>query len=203
MYAIAVVTLTLGAFMVSPVIRGALQPNWNYPLISKHGFRDSHASYHPFLGVARQLTHADLGDHPWKTKGLELRAQATPDQPIVAVEDNIGLVGFYAGPNVHIVDPAALGDPLLARLPQVGLWEISHYYRPLPAGYLESLPAGPNHIEDPTLHELYDQIILMTRAPVFSTGRFAAIRKARHLAETYRQANPTHHRRYLHATTSP
>ena len=36
---------------------------------------------------------------------------------VVAAWMNIGLSGFYAGPEVHIVDAIGLSDPLLARLP--------------------------------------------------------------------------------------
>ena len=35
----------------------------------------------------------------------------------VVVRTTIGLTGFYAGPEVHIIDELALSDPLLARLP--------------------------------------------------------------------------------------
>ena len=36
---------------------------------------------------------------------------------VVVTWSNIGMSGFYAGPEVHIIDMVALAEPLLARLP--------------------------------------------------------------------------------------
>ena len=51
------------------------------------------------------------------------------------------MFGYYAGPNVYVVDELALADALLARLParRVDQWRIGHFQRTLPAGYLDTL----------------------------------------------------------------
>ena len=62
------------------------------------------------------------------------------------------MTGYYAGPTVHIVDPLALADPLLARLPPKRKinWRIGHFERTIPAGYRGTLRMGQNVLEDPT-----------------------------------------------------
>ncbi len=87
------------------------------------------------------------------------------------------MFGFYAGPDKHIVDINTLADPLLARLPIPAdrAFRIGHYERDVPAGYLESLAAGANLICDPGIRELYGQIALVTRGPIWSRERWAAI----------------------------
>jgi hypothetical protein len=87
----------------------------------------------------------------------------------------VGLLGYYAGPRVHIVDPPALGEPLLARLPAVIPWHPGHFERRSPEGYWESLEAGRNLIPDPKIHAYYDDLLLVTRGPVWSWERFRAI----------------------------
>src|SRR5699024_9765346 len=46
--------------------------------------------------------------------GLKLRAEASP-KPVIWM--NIGMAGYYSGPGVVLIDPLALADPLMARLP--------------------------------------------------------------------------------------
>ncbi|MFN8546658.1 MAG: hypothetical protein U0527_01485 [Candidatus Eisenbacteria bacterium] len=109
-------------------------------------------------------------------------------------EGAIGVTGYLAGPGLYIADPFALADPLLARLPMaetdveypefrraLGLppthdgWRIGHLRRNFPAGYLRSLLSGHNEIEDPSIHRLYDDVRLVTRAPLMAEERWRAI----------------------------
>jgi arabinofuranosyltransferase len=95
----------------------------------------------------------------------------------VAIRVAVGIFGYHAGPHVHIVDPYALGDAFLARLPAVrfGSWRIGHYYRVLPIGYVQSVKTGDNHLVDRDLAKLLDEIRLITEGPIFSGERWAAI----------------------------
>ena len=90
----------------------------------------------------------------------------------------IGMVGYYAGQGVEIVDPLALSDAFLAR---IGLhthpsdWRLAHVERPLPDGYLLTRFSGENHIRDPQLAARYEQLQLLTRGPLFAPERLSAI----------------------------
>jgi arabinofuranosyltransferase len=105
------------------------------------------------------------------TKGNRLHEKAEKDGRQVAVFPYIGFIGFYAGPNVHIIDPVGLGDALIARLPQSGHWHVGHYFRNVPDGYIDTVKSGQNLIKDKHVAELYDEIKIMTVDPVFDKPR--------------------------------
>jgi arabinofuranosyltransferase len=88
---------------------------------------------------------------------------------------NVGLVGYYTGSDRQIVDGMALCDPLLARLPAIRVWRVGHYQRDLPAGYLESVIAGNNQVEDPAIASLYEVIREVTRGPLWTSRRWSAV----------------------------
>ena len=73
-----------------------------------------------------------MPDHDWSRDGARLRAAGRH----VVVREYIGLVGYFAGPAVHIIDPHALSDPLLARIPGGSDYSVmGHFHRDVPEGY--------------------------------------------------------------------
>jgi arabinofuranosyltransferase len=110
-------------------------------------------------------------EHEWITLGRSVAGRKND----VFVYGAVGLLGYYAGPRIYVVDAAALGDPLLARLPATFPWFPGHYDRRLPAGYFESLDNDANQLQDPNLHAYYDDLRLVTRGPIWSADRFRAI----------------------------
>lgn len=122
-----------------------------------------------------------LPDHRWYRDGLAVRARAV-SAPVIYVAGEhghlaVGYLGFAAGPRVHLVDPLGLTDPLLARLaPDPHRTHVAgHFVRAIPAGYLDSLAHDDNRITSPSIHELYDDLRLLTRAPLWSAERARAI----------------------------
>ncbi len=111
--------------------------------------------------------------HPWAEQGLVLRAEG----PAVVEHGNVGFLGFYAGPAVHIIDRNGLTDPLLARLPvrDPAGWRIGHFRRNVPAGYADTLRGGQNVIQDANLAAYFDALARVTRGPLWSTGRLREI----------------------------
>jgi arabinofuranosyltransferase len=122
--------------------------------------------------------------------GVEARAQHHP----IAIDGAVGFYGFFAGPEVHLVDYHALTDPLLSHLPavehdpiwveqfeaQVGepprtSWRIGHFQRVIPKGYLQWILGDPSAVEDPGLREYLNRMALVTRAPLFAAGRLREI----------------------------
>ena len=112
---------------------------------------------------------ADRVPHPWAEQGMELRRQG----PAVVEHGNVGFLGYYAGPAVHIIDRNGLTDPLLARLPvrDPADWRIGHFRRDVPAGYADTLRSGENVIQDANLAAFYEPLRLVTRGPLWSMGR--------------------------------
>ncbi|HOU40721.1 MAG TPA: hypothetical protein PK829_05595 [Promineifilum sp.] len=129
---------------------------------------DERAYYTPNTGL-----FAARVPHPWAEQGLVLRAQG----PAVVEHGNVGFLGYYAGPAVHIIDRNGLTDPLLARLPvrDPANWRIGHFRRAVPAGYAETLRGGVNVIADPHLAAYYEPLRLATRGPLWNRDRLAAI----------------------------
>jgi arabinofuranosyltransferase len=106
-----------------------------------------------------------IGEY-WKRSGIRVKAW-----------DSAGMVGYFAGPQVHIVDRLAITEPLLARLPMkvIPKWRIGHYPREVPLGYLETLESGHNQIADRHLGEYYDKLALIIRGPLWDPARWQAI----------------------------
>ncbi len=112
----------------------------------------------------------DRPTHDFYVDGIAARGQP------IAIKSVIGLYGFAAGPDHHVVDRLGLADPLLARLPlEPGLdWRIGHFRRAIPDGHVESVRAE-NTIVDPEIAALYDRVRLVTRGPLWSGERWRAI----------------------------
>jgi len=97
----------------------------------------------------------------------------------VSVEGAVGLFGYQQGPNVLVVDPLALNDPLLARLPANTKtdWRIGHFERDIPEGYLESLQGSEMLITDPDLAAYYDKLLYVISGPLWDSKRLGEIWK--------------------------
>jgi arabinofuranosyltransferase len=176
-YALAGAVIVLGLFATPPnFLLDLNQPRFTeQDLVT--GINDERAFYYPISGlmnyrIGKQIPFASEG---WVEHGYALRESGKS----VVDEKNVGFIGYFAGPRVHIVDRYALADPLLARLPAQtsGKWRIGHFERDVPAGYVQSLRTGVNQIQNPNLAKYYDALALITRGPLFSRARLIAIWK--------------------------
>lgn len=100
-----------------------------------------------------------------------------PDKIELDFQVAVGLRGYTCGPGIHIVDRLGITDPLLSRLPalETPVWRIGHLFRRVPDGYAESILHGENRLHDPELRPLLDDLLLVTRGPLFTCERWAAI----------------------------
>jgi arabinofuranosyltransferase len=121
---------------------------------------------------ARRGPGSPFPRHPWFLAGLEFAASSQR----ITVRQTIGYFGFAARLDQIIVDHHAISDPFLARLPVLwGTWRPGHFMRDIPVGYSASLRDGTNEITDPAQRALYDDVVLVTRGPLFSAARWRAI----------------------------
>ena len=129
---------------------------------------DERAYYTPHTGL-----FAARAAHPWAEQGATLRAEGAA----VVEHGNVGFLGYYAGPAVHIIDRNGLTDPLLARLPvrDPADWRIGHFRRDVPPGYADTLRGGQNVIEDANLAAYFDVLTRITRGPLWDTARLREI----------------------------
>jgi arabinofuranosyltransferase len=159
-----------------------------------HGIVDERRIYYEYTGLRSVLIDGHRpSDHGWAKGGILWR-----NTPRVEVYPAVGLLGYYAGPAVHIIDPVALTDPLLARLPSLPQWRIGHFFRAVPDGYVRGLeacmayifphaavtpstrscldrPTETNQIADTQLASEYERIRLVTQAPLFNADRLRAM----------------------------
>lgn len=103
-----------------------------------------------------------------------IQAKQAGESPIF--DSTIGAFGYYAGPDIYIIDSAALTDPLLARIPYSEFDRPGHYIRTLPKGYAESFESGfTNKIQDKDLSAYFDKLSVITRGKLFTKERLNLI----------------------------
>ena len=154
-------------------LSGQLNPN---SVIDHRGIADERAAYYPTAGLLPVLKHdGAMPTIKWVAEGLEARARG----PHIAVSGAPGFYGFYAGPEVRVLDYYALGDPLLSKLPTSKRdgWRVGHYPRAIPDGYLESIQSGTNRIQNPKIRELYRVTKILAEGPIWSGERLKEIAK--------------------------
>ncbi len=143
-------------------------------VIDNKGIADERAYYHAASGLVNISRHQELPYNAWVLEGRKAREKGAD----VVTRENIGLFGYYAGPQVHIVDIWALADPLLTRLPMVQQdWRIGHFQREIPGGYIPTLQSGKNQLVNPNIAAFYDRLVLITRGSLSSPTRWYEILK--------------------------
>jgi arabinofuranosyltransferase len=168
-----------GMLAATLIVGGLLNPDaplrtgshFGGAFVDRDGVTDERRYYYPTLGLLPVLEgRATPANHGWAAFGLRVRAEAQGPN-YVREASNIGLFGYYAGPNVYIIDRNALSEPFLARLPPKPDWRIGHYEREVPSEYVASRREDRNVITDMRLHELYDRVNRITRGPVWDASR--------------------------------
>jgi arabinofuranosyltransferase len=137
------------------------------------GITDERANYYVNTGLVRALIGGrELPDHDWANSGREARGE----EDKVSVRGSVGFYGFFAGPEVHVIDILGLGDPLLARLPVADpSWRVGHYGRRPPDGYEETVKTGENHIADPDLAAYYDKLSYVIQGDLWAVDRWLEV----------------------------
>jgi len=179
--AIAVAILALTASLLHPLspLRSGASYDWDIrPSLQRYArpgksTADERAFYYPTNGLLRASVFPSMPAHVWRAQGEGHRNSGSP----LVISEVVGMLGFYAGPGVHVVDRMGLGDFFLSRAPvrRDTSPRIGHMIRDIPGDYLESLRQGGNRFEDPGMGELYDALVRIHRGPVWSTARWRDI----------------------------
>ena len=141
-----------------------------------HGIADERGIYFETMSLntylRRHRAHQFFPNHRWAHAGLKFRGARSP----VAIQKSTGLFGYFAGTMKTIIDPYALSDPLLARLPVTAEWRIGHFERAIPEGYLQSRKTGYELIANPELNHFYHELRIVTQSHrLFTLERLKAI----------------------------
>ena len=158
-----------------------------------HGIVDEREFYYPETGLLPVLASGRSD----RAGSSQLGRRLSP-LPQVKAFHSVGMVGYYGGPGLHVIDFNALTDAFLARLPATPPWRIGHFERRMPAGYQATVenclsltfphaavavpqtpcissPSYRNAIDDPKLAALYDRLALLTQAPLMDRGRLQTL----------------------------
>ncbi|SHE79988.1 arabinofuranosyltransferase [Lampropedia hyalina DSM 16112] len=100
---------------------------------------------------------------------------ATP-QEVKLICGGLGFSGIRE-PGTHFIDICALSDPLLSRIPAQfnPHWRIGHFNRQVPTGYMQSIQANQNLLDEPAMRDFYEPIRTITRAPLNDMSRLREI----------------------------
>ncbi len=130
--------------------------------IPTNGVANERHFYFPTNGLINQ-TRTDIHPaHGWAIYGRDQGnyAKNIVDHTHVVTFPNVGMLGYFAGPHVYIIDPFALTDPFLSRQPlsdgQQENWRVGHFWRDIPEGLVESKMYHQNMLRDPELRRQYD-----------------------------------------------
>jgi len=149
-----------------------------------HGITDQRMWYYEFTGLLNNIFERKI----YKYLGIQDAQKIRESKKRVVLKDVIGMIGFYSGSNIHILDTRALSDPLLSKLPSTENWKqglklkpgekkwlIGHFTRKIPRGYLETITTGKNKIEDMYLREYYDKLSFVIKGNLFDFNRLIEI----------------------------
>ena len=146
-----------------------------------HGIVDERIWYYQYTGLLNNTLERKINQHPWVK-------DAKTQQSGVITRETIGLYGYYAGSNVYIIDPMALADPLLSKLPSteywlihkyrfnsIKKWRVGHFARKIPDGYLETIKTGKDQFDDKDLGKYYEKLSFIIRGDLFNINRLKEI----------------------------
>lgn len=138
-------------------------------VIFRSGLADERGYYYSSNGMMPKL-FGNAPRHPWLVEGASFRGETA-----VHVRCTIGMAAYAAGPHVHWVDPLALTDPLLSRLPARSNTRVGHSERAIPPGYLRWRASGGEPALHGALRALFDDVVLATSGPLWSVDRLGAV----------------------------
>lgn len=148
--------------------------------IDFRGIADERKYYYAVTGLLHTAQHRAMPATPLADLGMALRAMGEQSSQTLCYPTKVaGIIGYYSGPRVHLIDPVALSDAFLVRMPGI----VTRGFRPghvdhrVPAEYAASIQSGRNLIRDRMAARLYDAVACITRDPLFSARRLREIVK--------------------------
>jgi arabinofuranosyltransferase len=145
---------------------------------TNHGIADERAHYYPTTGLLRAGDHPSMPAHPDRERGRRAAEEARRrGRTVVWKQITVGMAGWQAGPDVHVLDLYGITDPLLSLVPARRDVEqrIGHMERAIADSYVDSLPSRERTVRDPDMDALNELIRRIHSGPLWSGRRFADI----------------------------
>ncbi|MBM9499097.1 hypothetical protein JWG44_02365 [Leptospira sp. 201903071] len=135
---------------------------------------------HPWAQYAIQISKKNPEEFLRRTSGrIPWKEESDSEQNVflvakeVRVTTNVGLAGYYGGPEIHWIDLLGITDPFLARLPGKGF--PGHYIRLLPKGYKEYVEETVSVLESSELDRFYYEIRMLSEEEIWSRERWEIV----------------------------
>lgn len=175
---LAVLALSALEYVLEPSIPYSYKKQFKYGAIFYNDhINDAYKQYRSSTGLFsdRQSFLRDEPTHSWVKKGKRFSEQSATTK--VRISWTQGMVGFYSGPNVILIDSMGITDPLIARLPANTrkMWRAGHYKRDIPQGYQYFRDTGDLSRMDATLAKYEQKLWLVTSGELWSMERLKAI----------------------------
>lgn len=142
------------------------------------GFTDERAFYYRTTGLLPNLLNQNISiaDHFSETVTM-FDSELADNDPVLLY--NMGFNGYIASqvfPEKYIVDSLGLTNAYLAAHPiNYGYWRIGHFRREPSLGYINSIKLNRNVLSSTHDHYVYEQVKLLSQAPLNEKHRFKAI----------------------------
>jgi len=156
----------------SPWIEEAPEVGPRAELVDEYLVADERAHYREWTSIQAVRAGRGPADHVFAIAGRRARENHLP----LVADWTVGLRGYYAGPDVYVLDELALADPLLARLPAVeltGPFKAGHLPRAIPEGYRPTLVSGENRLADPAMRAYWAHLHEALTGELWSGSRVA------------------------------
>lgn len=165
--------ILLGMTSPTPTLTSIDDDSYSTGRVSVNQISDERSVYFQPSGLLYDQRNFIQPYYDWVFHGIQMRL----DGRKVTIQSNVGFAGYFAGQNTYIIDRLALADPLLARLTPIDSQNAKpgHYERAVPEGYFESVKNNQNRIQNESLSEYYEKIRILTRGPIWNSGRFLVI----------------------------
>lgn len=166
-----VILVILNCMATVPTIAPA---SWEFVETWEDGIVNERQFYAATTSLFRDHQFNKEPNHNWVADGKRLKTQCEAEKDCVATLSSVGFAGYYAGPDVSIIDTLGLGSALLARIPPryTVEWRIGHFERDVPAGYLSQFTSEGKGIQDPSLAEYESKLAVLSEGDLFSPERF-------------------------------
>jgi arabinofuranosyltransferase len=175
-----------------PVLSGISYSDKNANFLEEQGISDERGYYYSNASLWKAINGEKMPNHPM----IETAKRLSETNEQIFLAGAIGFLGYYAGPNMFVMDIYALSDPFLSKFnvvkydPIFGAayekkfrrkspkyWRIGHFLRPLFPGYTLSLLKNTASFDDKNLNELFNEVKVITQGDIFSYERFSYIWK--------------------------
>ena len=146
----------------------------NLDNMNEAGIADERGFYYQMFGLIPVLTKYQGVYLPLKYK-IENQKATTDASGGVLFICFIGQYVWGLPHELYVVDPLALSEPFLSRLPARNGARLGHYERAFPEGFVDSKRTGQNRLVNPVLKSLYADVELTTHGDLWTAERWAAI----------------------------